>query len=299
MRQIQDLRIFVDTAKLGSLSAVARKLDMTPAAISATVKRLEAEIGSALFIRSTRRLRLTHEGDVLLAHCEQALQLLDDGLESVRTGQTTIRGMLRLSLPSDFGRNRVLDWLDEFLAQHPGLELRIQLSDSVADMYSQPVDVALRYGNPPDSSLIALPIAAHNRRVLCASPDYLQQYGSPSSPAELTEHNCLCFMLDEAPHARWHFYRNNEEQIVPVKGNRTANDGEAVRRWALAGYGIAYKSALDVQDDLQTGKLVHLCPEWQGESSPLNLICADRRQLTPAIQALRQFLAEKCTSMTK
>lgn len=294
MRLLQDLRVFVDTARLGSLSAVARKLDKTPAAISAVIKRLENDLGMPLFVRSTRRLRLTPAGETLLSNAIQALQLLDDSVESVRTGQTTIRGLLGLSLPSDFGRNYVLGWLDDFLALHPGLELRIQLSDSIADLYSQPVDVVLRYGSPPDSGLVALPVVSDNRRLLCAAPEYIARYGQPSSPVELAEHNCLCFMLDDATHARWHFFRDNEEQVVSVTGNRRANDGEAVRRWALAGQGIAYKSALDVRDDLQSGRLVQLCPGWQGEVSPLNLICADRRQLNPAIQALRAFLVVKC-----
>ena len=173
------------------------------------------------------------------------------------------------------------------------MDLRIQLSDHIANVYQQPVDIALRYGPPPDSSLIALPLLPDNRRVLCAAPAYIERCGAPRTPAELSEHNCLCFLVSDDLHGRWHFYRNGREESVRVSGNRIADDGDAVRRWALAGHGIAYKSRVDVMDELHRGELVTLCEDWLGEAAPLNMICADRRQLSPAVQALRAFLIER------
>lgn len=297
MRSLQDLKIFVETAHRGSLTAAARVMDLSPAATSAAVKRLEAELGTPLFIRSTRSLRLTHPGEVFLEHCEQALQLVGDGFQAVRTGQTVIRDVLQLSMPSDVGRHYLLPWLDDFMERYPKVDVRLQLSDRLVDIYQQPVDIALRYGEPPESSLIALPIVAQNRRVLCASPDYLARYGEPDSPLALSGHNCLCFMLGEDVHARWRFWKDGQELSVKVRGNRTANDGDAVHRWVLAGKGIAYKSLLDVADDLRAGRLVSLCRDWQTEPTPLNLVCADRRQLSPAVQALRHFLVERCEAV--
>lgn len=294
MKSLQDLKIFNRTAELGSLSACARALELTPAACSAALKRLEAELGAALFVRSTRHLRLTQQGEQFLGVVQQALLLLETGYEQLHSGRSLIRGTLQLSLPSDLGRNRVLGWLDEFMEQHPQIELRVQLSDRLADIYRQPVDLALRYGLPPDSSLIALPVARDNRRVLCAAPAYLAAHGRPRHPEELAGHNCLCFMLGEQSHNRWRFFREGRELSVAVRGNRMGDDGDAVRRWALAGHGIAYKSALDIGEELHEGRLVPLCPEWLGEPSPLNLLCADRRQLNPAVQALHTFLADRC-----
>jgi DNA-binding transcriptional LysR family regulator len=187
----------------------------------------------------------------------------------------------------------LLPWLDEFLADYPRLLLRVQVSDRVADVFQQPVDIALRYGNPPDSRMVALPIAPDNRRVLCASPDYLERFGMPGSPADLVRHNCLCFMLNDQVHDRWRFSRDGEESQVNVRGNRIADDGEVVRRWAVAGHGIAYKSRLDVEPDLLEGRLVALCTDWSGEPSPLNLLCASRRQIGPAVQLLRQHLQRR------
>lgn len=294
MRMVRDMEVFVRAAETGSLSAAARHLDMTPAAASLAVKRLEAELDAPLFVRTTRSLRLTREGQVFLEPCRQALQLLADGRDAAQTRNAALRGVLQLALPSDLGRNAVLGWLDEFQMQYPRIQLRLLLSDRLTDIYRQPVDLALRYGTLPDSSLVALPVAPHNRRILCAAPAYLARAGMPARPEALIEHNCLCFMLGDTVHDRWRFYRDGEEVTVAVRGNRIADDGDAVRRWALAGHGIASKSALDVADDLRAGRLVRLCPEWSGEAGPLHLICADRRLISPLVQTLRAFLVERC-----
>jgi DNA-binding transcriptional LysR family regulator len=293
MIAIRDLELFVITAEAGSLSAAARRLDLTPAAASASLKRLETELGTRFFVRSTRSQRLTHEGVVFLQHCQQALLSLAEGREALLAGHPVVRGVLQLSAPSDLGRNLLLPWLDEFHIQHPDLQLRLQLTDRIADIYRQPVDIALRYGPPPDSQLVALPVVPGNRRILCAAPSYIERHGRPETPADLSRHNCLTFMLSEYVHDRWRFYREGVEQSVQVHGNRVSDDGDVVRRWALAGFGVAYKSTLDIAQDLQAGSLVALCPEWTGESAPLNLICADRRQLSPVVNLLREFFILK------
>lgn len=294
MKSLREFELIVRAADAGSLSAAARQLDLTPAAASAALKRIEAEIGTPIFVRSTRSLRTTPAGDIFLRHCREGLQHIGTAFDEIRTKSERIQGVLQVSLPSDFGRNVVLGWLDEFQSEHPALELRIDLSDRLADVFRQPVDVALRYGTPADSSLIALPIAPHNRRVLCASPEYLAHHGTPTSPAELAAHNCLCFVLGDEIHHRWRFAGPEGERSITVRGNRVSSDGEAVRRWALAGLGIAYKSQLDIAQDLAAGRLVQLLPELRGEAAPLHLMCPDRRQITPPIQALRLFLSDNC-----
>ncbi|WP_412480069.1 LysR family transcriptional regulator [Azonexus sp. IMCC34839] len=296
MQRLTDLELFVRIADHGSVSAAARALELTPAAASAALKRLERELDTVLFVRSTRTLRLTTEGEIFLDHCRQALALLADGRDALITGRSVIRGLLQISAPSDLGRNVLAGWLDEFLERYPQVQIRLSLSDRVADVYRQPIDIALRYGPPADSSLIALPLAADNRRILCAAPDYLARYGTPQKPADLARHNCLCYWLGEDIHDRWRLTRDGHEDVQRVTGNRVADDGEMVSRWARAGRGIAFKSALDVADDLLSGRLIHLLPDWQGDPAPLNLVCADRRQLNPAVRALHQWLAERCAS---
>lgn len=294
MLRSNDLQVFVLTAELGSLSAAARRLELSPAVASAALKRLEAELGCRLLMRSTRSLRLTGEGELYLPHARSALQSLVDGQQLLAGGKAVISGTLQLSAPSDFGRNVLLPWMDEFQLRHPLLTLRLLLADRNADLFRQPVDIALRYGQPEDSSLVALPVAAANRRVLCAAPSYLANHGSPRSLAALSDHNCLRFMLAGRAHERWCFYDGRHELEQVVSGDRVSDDADVVRRWALAGQGLVYKSWLDVAQDVQAGRLVVLLPELLGEPAPLNLICAHRAHLGEMVRLLREHLVERC-----
>ncbi|WP_298444081.1 LysR family transcriptional regulator [uncultured Ferrimonas sp.] len=293
MKALQDLRIFVETARLGSLSAAARALGLSPAVSSAAVKRLEAELGQPLLVRSTRQLRLTQQGERFLATCQPALDLLDDGCAAISNDNITLAGQVQLSAPSDLGRNLLDPWLSEFLQLHPQLSLRLHLSDSLVDLYRQPLDLMLRYGTPADSSLVALPLTQRNVRVLCAAPAYLARHGSPAAPQQLSQHNCLCFALDDAPFSDWVMHNGREQLSIKVQGDRIANDGELVHRWARQGHGIAFKSLVDISADLHSGALVRLCPSWHSQAVPLNLLCASRRQLNPTVKALQQFLAQR------
>jgi DNA-binding transcriptional LysR family regulator len=294
--RLDDLTVFVRTADHGSLSAAARELEISPALASAAVKRLEGALQLRLFARTTRSLRLTEEGEHYLRHAREALRLLKEGHDALIQGQETLGGTLKISMPSDLGRNLVVGWLDAFQARYPRVTLQLSISDRVSDMYRQPVDIAIRYGTLEDSSLIALPLAPANRRVLVASPDYLRQHGKPTALDDLARHNCLRFMLEDVIHDRWRFYRDAHAApaVVHVNGNRSADDADVVRRWAVAGVGIAYKSRLDVSADLRAGRLQVLLPDALGEPTPLNMLCMHRAQITPTVLQLRDFLRAQC-----
>ena len=299
MSHLQDIQFFVLAAGVNSLSEAARRLDVSPAAASATLKRLEAELGTKLMVRSTRNLRLTHDGEAFLAQCAQGLALIQQARDALLAGRDVIAGQVQLSLPSDLGRHVVLPWLHAFRQMHPAVQWRLQLSDRLASLHREPVDVVLRYGEPEDSTLVALPIAPDNRRVLCASPLYVQRHGAPQSPQELTQHPCLCFELGGRIHNRWRFERRGRSQHVDVQGPIVSDDGAAVRQLALLGEGIAYKSYLDVASDLASGELLALCQDWQGEAAPLYLACADRSQLRPVVKCLREFLTKQLQTLAQ
>ena len=296
MLRIDDLTVFVRTADRGSLSAAARELEISPALASASVKRLEEELKLRLFARTTRSLRLTEEGEHYLLHAREALRLLKEGHDALIQGKETLGGTLKISMPSDLGRNMLVGWLDQFQARYPKVCFQLSVGDRVSDMYRQPVDIAIRYGKQEDSSLIALPLAPDNRRVLIASPDYIRQYGKVHSVADLARHNCLRYMLEDAVHDRWRFFQadGGEPITVNVSGNRCADDADLVRRWAVAGLGIAYKSRLDVRDDVRAGRLLVLLPDLLGEPTPLNMICMHRAQITPTVMQLRDHLRAEC-----
>lgn len=290
MVRLEDVQILLHTAQLGSLSAAARALDISPAVASAALKRLEGELGTHLLVRSTRSLRLTADGERYLEHARSALDALQAGAQALAAGWQTLQGQLSLSMPSDIGRQLLRPWLDVFLDEHPGVRLQLHISDRLADLYRMPVDVALRYGVPEDSSLVALPMLPDNRRLLCAAPSYLERHGWPGQPEDLTAHACLRLVLGDALHERWRFVRHGEWSTVMVSGRRNSDDGEIVRRWAVDGQGIAYKSRLDVLDDVRAGRLLPLLTDYQTERAPLYLICPHRMMLSPLVVRLREFL---------
>jgi len=300
MDRLGPLQLFIAAADAGSFSAAARRLDLGPVQASATIARLERELGVRLFERSTRRLRLTEAGEHWLPHARQMLATWESGQATLRglAGQTSpLGGRVRVSLPSDLGRQHLWRWIEDFAAQDggPDLQLELRLSDRLADLVQDPVDHAVRYGEPPDSGLVALPLAPDNRRVLCASPAYISRHGQPRTPHDLRSHECLRFVLGETVHGRWRFTTaEGETSAVEVSGRRTADDGGLVREWALAGLGLAYKSRLDVADDLAAGRLVALLPGWQGELAPLHWMAIGRHGLTPALRRLAQHISKCC-----
>ncbi len=293
MTRQADLALLVRIADLGSLSAAARAADGSPAAASAALKRLEAEWGVPLFVRSTRSLRLSPQGERVLPHVRRALAALQDAQAAAGALRTALRGELQVAMPSDLGRHLLLPWLEAFQRRHPQLALRLHLSDRNADLLRLPVDVAIRYGSPADSALVALPLVPENTRCLVASPAYLARCGRPETAQALARHEALRFMLGSGLPAHWRLHIDGHWVAVPVQGTRSANDGEVVKRWALAGLGIAYKSRLDVAAELATGQLLRLNPHWGGEPSPLHLLVPGRRQLTPAARALHAWLQQQ------
>jgi len=297
MSSILDLEVFVRTADTGSLSAAARSLGLSPAAASIALKRLETRLGSRLLARSTRSMRLTEEGRRYLDSVREALATLAEGEQALRQQSHGLTGLLQLAAPSDFGRNVVLGWLDAFKLEHPNIRLQLMLNDSNADLFRETVDIALRFGVPRDSSLVALPVVPDHRRIPCASPDYLARHGTPRTPTELAQHNTLRYMRQGRANNTWYFRQGAVLQEVEVKGDYLSDDGEIVRRWALAGHGIAYKANLDIARDLKAGRLVQLLPDWQGEPTPFNLMCPHRLQVSERVKVLHRFLQVRCQAL--
>ena len=293
MFRLEDLTVFVRTVEAGNLSAAARALDCSSAVASAALMRLESALGQRLLVRTTRNMRLSPAGERFLPHAIEALRVLDEAQASLSDDGAALRGQVRISAPSDLGRNQLREWLDEFQTNHPDLQLRLQVGDRLSNLFREPVDIALRYGSVRDESLIAQPLVPDNRRVAVASAGYIARCGNPATPDELRTHACLLYTVEEKANDRWRFYRGSEEAVVSAGGHRIAEDGDVVRRWALDGYGIAYLSALDVARDLSAGRLVRLLPDWLGEVVPLYFVCAHRALLSPTVISLKQMLLER------
>lgn len=293
MDNLDAIRLFVEAAQSGGLSAAGRKLGLSPAAASARLLKLESSLDTRLFERTTRQLRLTDEGRIYLQHCRQALQVLDDARAALSVEKKEIRGKIRISATSDFGRHVLNPWLDEFTARYPQVVPALLLSDSLSHLIADDVDLMIRFGVPPDSSLIARPLAT-NRRVLCASPAYLRRKGMPDHPDQLTNFDHI-IAGSSGWSSEWRLQRGDESCVfkVPLEAARETNDGALARQWAIDGHGITLKSIWDINADLAAGRLQLVMPDWQTAEAPVHALYPRNRYLPPRVRALLDFLRER------
>ncbi|NUU04013.1 LysR family transcriptional regulator [Herbaspirillum robiniae] len=293
-QNLGDIRLFVEAAGLGSLSAAGRKMGLSPAAASARLVKLEAALNTRLFERTTRALRLTAEGALYLAHCQQALDALDDAQAALQAGRSAVSGKLRIAATSDFGRNVLQGWLEEFNRLHPQITIALILGDAVANLLQDDLDLAIRFGVPQNSSMVARPLA-FNRRVLCAAPAYVAAHGMPAHPSDLHRHSCIVLFSASGMANEWRFERDGKTEsfIVPPAGARETNDGAVAREWAIGGHGIAMKSVWDIGADLQAGRLQVVMPQWRTPDAPVHALYQRTRYMAPRVRALLDFLVER------
>ncbi|WP_238326280.1 LysR family transcriptional regulator [Marinomonas sp. S3726] len=289
---LEDLHVVLKVAEFRSITAAATSLDMRTGTASAALKRVEAELGVSLFVRTTRQLRISSAGEKYIPQCQQALQILSQAKQNMKDGLDIVEGELRLAVSSDLGRNLVIPWLDEFMDDYPDLSLRTNISDSNIDFYRDSVDIALRYGFPDDSNLYGFKIC-NVPRLTCATHEYLTQHGTPKHPHELSEHNSLHYQLQDVVYDVWNFRHESNDIKMKVKGNRISNDGDLVRRWCVASKGIAVKSSLDMAADLLAQRVVNIMPEYHPTPTELWLICPSKQSISPAVRLLRDRLREK------
>ncbi|CAK1742419.1 LysR family transcriptional regulator [Vibrio crassostreae] len=287
-----DLNLFIRIVETGSITETANQLSLTPPAVSSALKRLEKQLDVQLLIRTTRQLRITPQGEQFLFHCRQALASLEQGRIAAHQTLGKVSGNLRLSVSSDLGRNTIIHWIEELLDEHPLLSIDLTVGDSISDFFLDQVDMVLRYGKPEDSSMVSFHIATMNR-ITCASPEYISKHGKPSHPSDLKAHNCLLHRRVGRLFNSWEYADHTGSYKVKVDSNRVSNDTDIVRRWAVSGKGIAYRSQIDIHSDLESGQLIQILSEFESPSVELNLICPSREQVSPAVIAFRELLRKK------
>jgi len=295
---LEDLQVVLKVAEFRSITAAATSLDMRTATASAALKRVERALGAELFVRTTRQLRLSSAGERYIPQCEQALLMLDQARQNMKDDLEIVDGELRISLSSDLGRNLVTPWLDEFMETYSNVSLRAHISDSNIDFYRDAVDIALRYGSPNDANLYGFKIC-NVPGLLCATQEYLDIHGSPKHPHDLPLHNGLFYQLYDKTHDVWEFSQGGTDYKIKMSGNRASNDGDLVRRWCVAGKGLAVKSCLDMSSDVLSGKVVNVMPEFKPRSTELWIICPSRQSITPAVRLLRDTFKEKSRGILK
>jgi DNA-binding transcriptional LysR family regulator len=288
---LSNLTLLVRIVEKNGLAAAGRDLGLSPATVSERLAALETHYGTKLLNRTTRSLSLTDEGRILV---EGARRLLSDAEEleaRIRHGVDKLSGVIRISAPFDLGRHRIAPLLDAFMAEHPEVKIDLRLSDGYVDLAGLGIDIAIRFGNLKDSALVVRKLG-DNRRVVCASPNYLRDHGMPLRPQDLTQHNCILMRFGETIDHEWSFFVNGKPTIQIVHGNRIANEGALVQDWCLAGRGVALKSIWDVEGHLASGRLVELLADFAPPPSALQVVFNGGANLPRRIRALIDHLAQ-------
>jgi len=292
--QPAELGFLVTLAGSGSLSAAARELSLSKAAVSKRLAHIEGRTGVPLVMRSTRRMSLTPEGEVVVERARRILGEIEE-LDQLLVRSTQLpQGLLRVNATLGFGRSHVAPVISRFVKRHPGVDVQLQLSVNPPPLTDDAFDVCIRFGGPPEARVIARRLAP-NRRLLCAAPDYLARHGSPATPQDLVRHNCIGIRQGDEAYGTWRLATGKgtrrRSETVKTRGNLATNDGEIAVHWALEGHGILMRAEWDVAPHLKSGRLVQVLPAWETPEADVYAIWPQRLQLSTRVRAFVEFMA--------
>ncbi|KQN75805.1 LysR family transcriptional regulator [Duganella sp. Leaf61] len=294
--QPAELGFIVALASAGSLSGAARELGITTSAVSKRLALIEARVGVPLVNRTTRRMSMTPEGEVLLEHARRILGEIADLDQLLTSSKGVPKGQLRVNATLGFGRLHVAPAISQYVLRYPEVDVQLQLSVDPPALTDDQFDVCIRFGAPVDTRVIARRLAS-NRRLLCASPKYLAQHGEPKTPGDLRKHNCILIRQGDEAYGLWRLYAGREAerdaQAVKVRGNLTTNDGEIAVNWALDGHGILLRAGWDIERYLDSGRLVEVLPGYKTPDADIYAVYAPRHQLSARIRTFVDFLEQR------
>jgi DNA-binding transcriptional LysR family regulator len=284
-----DLRFFVVVTESGSLAEAARRMDVTPSAVSQRLRQLETRLGLHLIHRSTRRFSLTEEGTLFYGRAVELLAQVDNLIDDLRMRSGEVAGTLHVCGPLGFGRHHLAPAIADFHTLHPKLMVSLTLSDVVSVADANRFDLIIHIGDRPDSSVVAYPIAP-NERFICASPEYLARHPAPRQPEELAAHDCIVLRENEEDVTLWRFRRKRSELAVRVPAILSSNDGDVVRRWALQGKGLVMRSEWNVAECLAAGRLVRVLQDWSVPDAAIMAMVARRDGMAGRVKLFLAFL---------
>lgn len=287
-----EMSFFVLLAKHANLSATARELNLTPPAVTKRLAVLESRLGVRLVNRTTRRLSLTTEGELYLAHASRILAEIHEMEDLVSSSRMQPRGLLRVNAPLGFGRTTLAPLMSAFAKRYPEMEIQLDLTDRPIDLVEQGFDLAVRFGELPDTRLSARRLLA-NRRYLCASPSYLKKQGVPQTLADLARHRCIIHRQNDDAYGIWRFMRNNKTEVVKLHGALSSNDGDIVLGWALDGHGLLIRSEWDLAKYLESGRLQIVLPAYRLPDADLFAFYPSRSNLSSRVRTFIDFLVEQ------
>jgi DNA-binding transcriptional LysR family regulator len=287
--RFKELTTFVEVAQRGSLSAAAREEGVTPAMVGRRIDQLEERLGVKLFKRSTRKVTLTPEGATFYEDCHRLLDELHAAEDALTVGAKSASGRLIVTAPTAFGRKHIAPHLPAFIAEHPNLAITLHLSERLVDLKNERFDLAIRIAEMKSADLIAARLA-RNHRVVCAAPAYFKRAGKPKTLADLARHNCLVTSTEDGTADTWNFVDKGKPVSVKVSGNLQCNDGEVLTRWALAGEGLAWRSAWEVNEEVKRGRLVTALDEYAIPGNNVYAVYPERRLLPAKVKFFIEFL---------
>jgi DNA-binding transcriptional LysR family regulator len=292
----RELEVFAAVAADGSFSAAGRKLSLTPSAVSRTIDRIEARLGARLILRSTRSLTLTAEGQTYLGAARRILADLDDAEQAI-ADQGAPRGRIRVSGAVAHGRLCIVPLLGEFVRRYPHILIDLNLSDGMVDIAAGQADVAIRFGRMADSALTARRLGEYGRTIV-ASPDYLARRGTPRTPEDLHEHDCLNFNFRRSE-PTWPFHSNGASYALKVQGPIEANSGDTLLQLALDGVGIARVGNFSLGDAMTTGRLVPLLQAFNpGDVEIFHAVFVGGANMPARIRVFVDYLVERFSAAT-
>lgn len=287
-----EIELFVQVAELGSLSRAAEVLGLSNAAASRHLAALEERLAARLVQRNTRRLFLTDVGEAFFHRCKPLLGELRDAETEVNAAVLKPAGLLRVQASLSFSMIVIAPLLPEFTARYPDLRIEVVASNRYLDLLDSGIDVAIRNREFEGDSAITVRRLAETKRVLAASPQYLQRHGAPRTPDELLQHRLLVYNLAHQPHLL-RFTRNDEVTSVPIRGLLEANDGQVVRAAALKHLGILIQPMYILHDDVVAGRLVPVLQDWELQRLTINIAYPTRRHLPAKVRCFIDFLVEQ------
>jgi DNA-binding transcriptional LysR family regulator len=293
MISLENVRIFMRAVETGSFSAAGRMLRLSPSVVSYRIQLLEDHLNCRLLTRTTRSMNLTDAGRVFFERCVEVVEAVERAESSVaQDGGANPHGTLRVTAPLGLGRRVVAPMLARYRALQPQTDLRLRLSDHLLDLVQEGVDIAIRMARMEDSSFTLRKIA-EARRVLCASPAYLEARGHPKTPQDLSQHDCLLLRFPGSQQFRWTLDYHNESVTIPVSGPFDVDDGDVLTQWALDGLGIVLKPLFEVADHIADGRLVEVLPDAPPQPVTLGLLYPTRRMLPPRAKTFIDLSVEE------
>ncbi|MGJ7531820.1 MULTISPECIES: LysR substrate-binding domain-containing protein [unclassified Variovorax] len=290
MDRIDLLQVFVRVAEAGSFTRAADRLGLPRATISTAVQQLETRLGSRLLHRTTRRVGLTPDGEVMLERARALVADMEDMEQQFLPAHGQVSGRLKVDVPSRIARRLIAPALPGFFERHPAIELELGSSDRAVDLVLEGVDCALRVGPLASSSLVARPLG-HFTLINCASPAYLTRHGTPRTPADLPQHMAVNYASPTSGRAApWEWQRDGETASLRMRSQVAANNAETYIACALAGLGLIQIPAYDVREHLAAGELVEVLPDARAEPLPVQLVYPHRRNLSRRVQAFAGWL---------